>query len=129
MAKIMAVNAGSSSLKFQLLEMPEEKVITSGIVERIGMKDSVFMIKLNGNKLEETIDIKNHSIAVKMLLGKLLDLNIIHSFSEIDGVGHRVVHGASVITDSCVITEKEIEILESIIDLGPLHLGPNLTGI
>jgi len=125
----MAVNAGSSSLKFQLLEMPEEKVITSGIVERIGMKDSVFMIKLNGNKLEETIDIKNHSIAVKMLLGKLLDLNIIHSFSEIDGVGHRVVHGASVITDSCVITEKEIEILESIIDLGPLHLGPNLTGI
>ncbi len=129
MAKIMAVNAGSSSLKFQLLEMPEEKVITSGIVERIGMKDSVFMIKLNGDKLEETLDIENHSIAVKMLLGKLLDLNIIHSFSEIDGVGHRVVHGASVITDSCVITEKEIEILESIIDLGPLHLGPNLTGI
>ncbi len=129
MAKIMAVNAGSSSLKFQLLEMPEEKVITSGIVERIGMKDSVFMIKLNGNKLEETVDIENHSIAVKMLLGKLLELNIIHSFSEIDGVGHRVVHGASVITDSCVITEKEIEVLESIIDLGPLHLGPNLTGI
>jgi len=129
MAKIMAVNAGSSSLKFQLLEMPEEKVITGGIVERIGMKDSVFTIKQNGNKLEETVDIANHSQAVKMLLEKLIDLNIIHSYSEIEGVGHRVVHGASVITDSCVITEKEIEVLESIIDLGPLHLGPNLTGI
>ncbi|MBN2696380.1 MAG: acetate kinase [Bacilli bacterium] len=129
MAKIMAVNAGSSSLKFQLLEMPEEKVITSGIVERIGMKDSVFSIKQNGNKIEEISNIENHSVAVKQLLQKLLDLNIIHSYEEIEGVGHRVVHGASVITDSCVITDKEIAILESIVDLGPLHLGPNLTGI
>ncbi|MDD5292710.1 MAG: acetate kinase [Candidatus Izemoplasmatales bacterium] len=129
MAKIMAVNAGSSSLKFQLLEMPEERVITSGIVERIGMKDSVFSIKVNGDKIEEVIDIDNHSIAVKMLLEKLIAHEIIHSYSEINGVGHRVVHGASVITESTVITDKEIAVLESIIDLGPLHLGPNLTGI
>lgn len=125
----MAVNAGSSSLKFQLLEMPEEKVITSGIVERIGMKDSVFSIKQNNEKIQDTLDIDNHNVAVKLLLQKLIDLNIIHSFSEIEGVGHRVVHGASAITDSCVITEKEIQLLESIVDLGPLHLGPNLTGI
>lgn len=125
----MAVNAGSSSLKFQLLDMPKEIVVTSGIVERIGMKDSVFMIKLDGEKLEETMDIENHSEAVKMLLAKLLDLKIISSFDEIEGVGHRVVHGASAITDSCIITEKEIEVLESIVDLGPLHLIPNLTGI
>lgn len=129
MSKIMAVNAGSSSLKFQLLDMPQEKLITSGVVERIGMKDSIFTIKLNGEKLEEVRDIENHSVAVKMLLEKLLDLKIIASFDEIEGVGHRVVHGASVITESVVITEKEIEVLESIIDLGPLHLGPNLTGI
>lgn len=129
MSKIIAVNAGSSSLKFQLLDMPSENVITSGVVERIGMKDSIFTIKLNGEKITETKDIVDHSEAVKMLLGKLIDLKIIASFDEINGVGHRIVHGASVITDSCVITEKEIETLESIIDLGPLHLGPNLTGI
>ena len=129
MSKIIAVNAGSSSLKFQLLDMPSENVITSGVVERIGMKDSIFTIKLNGEKITETKDIVDHSEAVKMLLGKLIDLKIISSFDEINGVGHRIVHGASVITDSCVITEKEIETLESIIDLGPLHLGPNLTGI
>jgi len=129
MAKIMAVNAGSSSLKFQLLDMPAETLITSGVVERIGMNDSVFTIKYNGEKLTETKDIDNHAVAVKMLLDKLLDLKIIESFDEIEGVGHRIVHGASVITESTIITEKEIEVLESIIDLGPLHLGPNLTGI
>ncbi|MDD3113223.1 MAG: acetate kinase [Candidatus Izemoplasmatales bacterium] len=129
MAKIMAVNAGSSSLKFQLLEMPEEKVITSGIVERIGLKDSNFMIKLNGEKQEETVDIADHAVAVRMLLDKLINLGIIQSFDEIEGVGHRIVHGASVLTKSCIINEKEIALLESIIDLGPLHLGPNLTGI
>ncbi|MGD9909536.1 MAG: acetate kinase [Candidatus Izemoplasmatales bacterium] len=129
MAKIMAVNAGSSSLKFQLLDMPAETLITSGIVERIGMNDSVFTIKFNGEKLVETKDIDNHAVAVKMLLDKLIDLKIIESFDEIEGVGHRIVHGASVITKSTIITEKEIEVLESIIDLGPLHLGPNLTGI
>lgn len=129
MIKIMAVNAGSSSLKFQLLEMPEEKVITSGLVERIGMKDSVFTIKVNGEKLQEIKDVDNHAEAVKLVVEKLIELNIIHSFDEINGVGHRVVQGASVLTKSVVITQHEIDILESIIDLAPLHLGPNLTGI
>ena len=129
MAKIMAVNAGSSSLKFQLLNMPEETVITSGLVERIGLKDSVFTIKVNGDKIEEVLDIENHNVAVKMLLERLIALKIIASYDEIEGVGHRVVHGASVITDSCIITDKEIAVLESIVDLGPLHLIPNLTGI
>lgn len=129
MIKIMAVNAGSSSLKFQLLEMPEEKTITSGIVERIGMKDSVFSIKLNGEKLEETTDIPDHGLAVKILLNKLIELNIISSFDEITGVGHRVVHGGAEIAESIVLNEEEIEYLESIVDLAPLHLGPNLIGI
>jgi acetate kinase len=129
MAKIMAVNAGSSSLKFQLLNMPEETVITSGLVERIGLKDSVFTIKVNGDKIEEVLDIENHNVAVKMLLERLIALKIIASYDEIEGVGHRVVHGASVITDSCIITDKEIAVLESIVELGPLHLIPNLTGI
>jgi len=129
MAKIMAVNAGSSSLKFQLLEMPEEILITSGVVERIGMKDSVFTIKINGEKNTETTDIENHSVAVKMLLDKLLEFKIIENFDEIEGVGHRILHGAQYITVSCIITQKESDIIESIVDLGPLHLVPNLTGI
>ncbi|MCK4551330.1 MAG: acetate kinase [Tenericutes bacterium] len=129
MIKIMAVNAGSSSLKFQLLEMPEEKLITSGIVERIGLKHSVFTIKLNGEKKEETLDIPNHGVAVNILLNKLIELKIIASYDEISGVGHRVVHGGSEISKSIVLNEKEIEYLESIVDLAPLHLGPNLIGI
>jgi len=129
MKKIMAVNAGSSSLKFQLLEMPEEKLITSGIVERIGLKHSVFSIKLNGSEIEETLDIENHAVAVNILLNKLIDLKIIKSFDEISGVGHRVVHGGDKIAESIVLEAEEIEYLESIVDLAPLHLGPNLTGI
>lgn len=129
MNKIMAVNAGSSSLKFQLLEMPEEKLITSGIVERIGMKHSVFSIKLNGEKLENTYEIPNHGVAVNILLDKLIELKIIASYDEIKGVGHRVVHGGDKIAESIVLDEEEIQYLESIVDLAPLHLGPNLTGI
>ncbi|XMB73176.1 acetate kinase [Mycoplasmatota bacterium WC30] len=129
MTKIMAVNAGSSSLKFQLLEMPEEKLITSGIVERIGMKNSVFSIKLNGEKLEETADIENHGVAVNILLDKLIELKIIESYDEISGVGHRVVHGGNKISESIALEKAEIEYLESIVELAPLHLGPNLIGI
>ncbi|HRX92291.1 MAG TPA: acetate/propionate family kinase, partial [Candidatus Izemoplasmatales bacterium] len=129
MAKIMAVNAGSSSLKFQLLEMPEETLITSGVVERIGMKDPVFVIKYKGEKIEEKKDIPNHSIAVRLLLEKLIELDIIKSFDEIEGVGHRILHGGPYLTESCIMTEKEIGIIESILELGPLHLVPNLTGI
>lgn len=129
MTKIMAVNAGSSSLKFQLLEMPEEKLITSGIVERIGMENAVFAIKINGDKKEDILDIPNHGVAVNILLNKLIELDIIKSFDEISGVGHRVVHGGDRFAESVVINEDEIEYLESIVDLAPLHLGPNLTGI
>ena len=129
MTKIMAVNAGSSSLKFQLLEMPEEKLITSGIVERIGIEKSVFSIKFNGKEIEETSDIENHGVAVNILLNKLIELKIIKSFDEISGVGHRVVHGGSKISESIVLNNEEIDYLESIVDLAPLHLGPNLIGI
>ncbi len=129
MKKIMAVNAGSSSLKFQLLEMPEEKLVTSGIVERIGMKSSIFSIKINGEEIEEKTDIPDHGVAVKILLNKLIELKIIDSFDEISGVGHRVVHGGDKIAESIVLETEEIGYLESIVDLAPLHLGPNLTGI
>jgi acetate kinase len=129
MTKIMAVNAGSSSLKFQLLEMPSEVVITGGVIERIGMKESVFTIKVNGEKINEIRDIDNHADAVKLLLAKLIDLKIIGSFDEIGGVGHRIVHGGDVLTESVLLDESAVELIESIVDLGPLHLPANITGV
>ena len=125
----MVVNAGSSSLKFQLLKMPEETMIAGGNVERIGLKNSVSTLKTNGDKFEDKQDISDHGEAVRLVLKKLLEHDVISSYDEIDAVGHRIVHGANKITESCVINDKEIEVLEGIIDLAPLHLGPNLTGI
>ncbi|QMS86047.1 acetate kinase [Xianfuyuplasma coldseepsis] len=129
MMKIIAVNAGSSSLKFQLLEMPQETVLTSGIVERIGIENSVIKIKMNGEKFEEKTPVKDHSVAVKLLLHKLVDLNIVSSIEDINGVGHRVVHGGEKFANSVEITEDVIQAIEEVSDLAPLHNPANLTGI
>ncbi|MDP9739729.1 UNVERIFIED_ORG: acetate kinase [Bacillus sp. B2I3] len=129
MSKVMAINAGSSSLKFQLFEMPSEKVITKGIVERIGLKNSAFTLSVEGEKVSETVDIPNHEVAVGLLLKKLIDHRIIDSFEEIDGVGHRVVHGGEVFSDSVLITEDVIEEIEKLSELAPLHNPANITGI
>ncbi|KIL43847.1 acetate kinase [Jeotgalibacillus soli] len=129
MTKVIAINAGSSSLKFQLFEMPEETVITKGIIERIGLKDSVFMITVNGEKQTEVTDIPNHDVAVKLLLGKLTSAGIISSLDEIDGIGHRVVHGGEVFNDSVLINEETIAKFEELSELAPLHNPANITGI
>jgi acetate kinase len=129
MAKIIAINAGSSSLKFQLFEMPSEEVITKGIVERIGIKDSIFTISVNGEKIKEVTDIPNHEVAVKILLDKLTTLGIIQSLDEIEGVGHRVVHGGEEFNDSVVITEEVLNKIEELSELAPLHNPANITGI
>lgn len=129
MSKIIAINAGSSSLKFQLFEMPSEDVITKGLIERIGMSDSIFNITVNGEKVQEITDIPNHEVAVKMLLDKLTNLGIIKSLSEIVGMGHRVVHGGEAFNDSVLITDEVINKLEELSDLAPLHNPANITGI
>ena len=82
MSKVIAVNAGSSSLKFQLFEMDNETVITSGVIERIGLEDSIFTIKYNGEKFYEEIDMPNHTVAVKILLDRLVTKGIIKSLDE-----------------------------------------------
>ncbi len=127
--KIMAVNAGSSSLKFQLLEMPSEYVIASGVVERIGLKDSIFTIKYNGLKVKETLNIKTHNAAVEMLLDKLVKLNVVASLAEIEGMGHCVVHGGEKFSDSVIITKEVMDAIEDVSHLAPLHNPANLTGI
>lgn len=127
--KIMAVNAGSSSLKFQLLKMPSEVDLVSGVVERIGQEYSVIKIKLNGDKLVEKFSCPNHAVAVELLLKKLVELKIVSSINEIDGVGHRVVHGGEKFSDSVIIDEDVIRAIEDVSDLAPLHNPANLTGI
>ncbi|WP_421380477.1 acetate kinase [Bacillus salacetis] len=129
MAKMIAINAGSSSLKFQLFEMPQEEVITKGLIERIGLNDSVFSISVNGEKQEEVTDIPNHEVAVKMLLDKLTSAGIIESLDEIEGIGHRVVHGGEVFNDSVVITDEVLQKIEELSELAPLHNPANVTGI
>ncbi|MFP7171395.1 acetate kinase [Terribacillus sp. FSL K6-0262] len=129
MSNILAINAGSSSLKFQLIRMPEEEVKAVGLVERIGLKDSIFTIKFNGEKDETTKDIENHEEAVKMLLEKLTSTGVISSLDEIDGVGHRVVHGGEKFSDSVLITDQVMEEIAEVSELAPLHNPANLTGI
>lgn len=130
MTKIMAVNAGSSSLKFQLLEMPTEELLAVGLVERVGKEDAIFTIKYGeGQKFNVVTPLHTHKEAVELTLEKLIELDIIQSFDEISGVGHRVLHGKEVYADSVVIDEEVMKNIESFTELGPLHIPPNLTGI
>lgn len=130
MTKIMAVNAGSSSLKFQLLEMPSEKILAVGLVERVGKEDAIFTIKYGeGQKFHIVTPLHSHKEAVELSLEKLIDLDIIGSFDEIAGVGHRVLHGKELYADSVVIDDEVMKNIESFVELGPLHIPPNLTGI
>ena len=129
MTKIIAINAGSSSLKFQLFEMPEEKVITKGLIERIGLKNSVFSIVVNGEKITETLDIENHDIAVNIMLDALKNHNIINDINDIQGTGHRVVHGGELFPESALVTDDVLEKIESLTELAPLHNPANIMGI
>lgn len=129
MPKVIAINAGSSSLKFQLFNMPSEEVLTKGVVERIGFGDAIFNITVNGEKIKEVTSIPDHAVAVKMLLDKLIELGIIQSFDEIEGIGHRVVHGGEKFSDSVLITDETLKEIEDLSDLAPLHNPANVVGI
>jgi len=129
MSKIIAINAGSSSLKFQLFEMPSETVLTKGLVERIGLDNAVFTISVNGEKQTDITEIPDHAVAVKILVEKLLSQNIIQSYDEITGVGHRVVHGGEKFADSVLITDETLAEIEALSDLAPLHNPANIVGI
>ena len=122
MSKTIAINAGSSSLKWQLYVMPEETVIAQGIVERIGLNDSIFTIKHGeGQKFELVQDIDNHEIAINMLLEQLIELKIIGSYDEITGAGHRVVAGGEHFKESIVIDSEVLKTIEDLSDFAPLH--------
>ncbi len=128
MSKVMAVNAGSSSLKFKLFEMPSETVLTSGVVERIGMDDAIFTIRVNGEKKTQVLPIPDHKKGVDMLLEALVKYGIVKSMDEIEGVGHRVLHGGEKYADSAVLTTEVAQDIIDMKDLGPLHMMANYTG-
>ena len=127
--KIISINAGSSSLKFSLYNMNDESVIASGLFERIGIEGSKYTIKFNGEKISQEIELNTHTDAVKVLLDKLVDLGIIHSLDEIDGVGHRLVHGKDKYSESVIITDEVVEDLEKFKCFAPLHNPANILGI
>ena len=127
--KIISINTGSSSLKFSLFNMENEEVIASGLFERIGIEGSKYTIKFQGEKVSQEIELNNHTDAVKVLLDKLIDLDIIQSLEEIDGVGHRLVHGKDKYSESVMINDEVVEDLDKFKAFAPLHNPANILGI
>ncbi len=128
MTKIISVNAGSSSLKFQLFEMPQEEVLTSGVFERIGLEEGIFTIKVNGEKKVVKEPIPDHTKAVEMLLNALVEYRIVEHLDEIKGAGHRAVHGGEIFTESVLVDDEVVDQFTSLNDLAPLHNPAGLIG-
>ena len=126
--KILTVNAGSSSLKFSLFEMPEQTVLASGLFEKIGLEDSLYTIKYNGSKKEVKFNMPDHKVAVSRLMEELVSLGIIDSLDEIEGVGHRILHGAQEFSEPTILTKDIIKEISKYNELGPLHNPANLMG-
>ena len=127
--KILSVNAGSSSLKFQAYEMPEEKVLISGVFERIGLDNSFYTIKLNGEKIRHEVELPNHKEAFEILVEELRSNNIVDSLDEIKGIGHRIVQGGSYFDKTVVATEEVIAKIDELSSLAPLHNPAAIVGI
>jgi len=127
--KVLSVNAGSSSLKFQMYEMPEEKVLISGVFERIGIENSFYTIKINGEKIKKVVELSNHEDAVIALTKELIEFKVVNSLEEIEAIGHRVVHGGDKYSDSVVITDEVLTTIEELSSLAPLHNPANVIGI
>lgn len=127
--KILSINAGSSSLKFSLFNMDDESVIASGNFERIGIEGSLYTIKLNSEKITQEVELPTHLEAVEILLEKLITLGIIENLYEIHGVGHRIVQGKDLFSESVVINDTVMEQLETIKGFAPLHNPANMLGI
>lgn len=121
MSNIMAINAGSSSLKWQLFKMPEEEAVASGIVERVGLPDSIIRTKFNGEKSERVKDIRDHEAAVNEVFNDLKDMHIVESLNDITAVGHRVVAGGEYFSSSTVIDDDVLAKIEELSELAPLH--------
>ena len=119
--KLLSVNAGSSSLKFNVIELPERKELINGYFQKVGLSDSFYYVKINGEKITHEVPLKNHLDCVECLKEELFKNNIITSLDEIDGVGHRLVHGGDKFKESVLITDEVLEQCEQFNELAPLH--------
>ncbi len=129
--KILVINSGSSSLKYQLIDMETERVLAKGNCERIGIAHSNFIYKAHGRTIEQEVEMPNHNVAVKLVLNKLTDseVGVISSMSEIDGVGHRVVASGEAFKKPTLVTPESMKLMEEIKDLAPLHNPAAIVGI
>ena len=127
--KYLVINGGSSSLKFSMYEMPTEDLLINGYFEKIGFEDSFWTIKINGNKIKREGYLRSHEDAVRMMIKELIDNKIISSMDEVCGVGHRVLHGGEIYSDSVEITDKVLEDIVDLTKLGPLHHPGEIAGI
>lgn len=127
--KILSVNAGSSSLKFQLYEMPEEKVLISGLMERIGIGNSFYTIKINGEKIKKEAELNDHEEAFETLVKELEVNNVVESLDEIKGIGHRIVQGGDYFDRTVVIDKDVLSKIEELSALAPLHNPAAAVGI
>ena len=126
---VLSVNAGSSSLKFQAFDMPEENVLISGTFERIGMKESFYTIKINGEKIKKEVDLKNHEKAFEILIEELLENKVVENLDEIKAIGHRIVQGGPYFDKTTEMTDENIKKVKELSSLAPLHNPAAITGI
>lgn len=126
---ILSVNAGSSSLKFTGFEMPSEDVLISGVFERIGIDNSFYTIKLNGEKIKKEVDLPNHKVAFEILIKELMDNKIVDSLEEIKGVGHRIVQGGSYFDKTVIADDEAVSKIDELSSLAPLHNPAAIVGI
>lgn len=127
--KILSVNAGSSSLKFTLFEMPDKKELISGVFEKIGLENPFYQLKIEGEKSTKEADFKNHKEAFEILVKELIDNKIVQNLEEISGVGHRMVQGGDEFTKSCLATDENVVSVEKYSNLAPLHNPPAIAGV
>jgi acetate kinase len=129
--KIFVVNCGSSSIKYQLFNMENEAVLAKGLMERVGGKDAQLRLTVNGKKVERNVDAPDHGVGLRIILDALVspDIGVLGRIEEIDGVGHRVVHGGEDMQQSTLITPAVIDVIQRNAELAPLHNPPNLAGI
>ncbi len=131
MSKVLVINAGSSSLKYQLIDMTDRSVLAKGLAERIGIDSPKISYKAGETKVEKDADMKNHDDAIGFVLGFLTDpeIGVVKGMDEIVAVGHRAVHGGEKFNKSAIITEEVMDTIESLIELAPLHNPAVIMGI
>ena len=127
--KILTINAGSSSMKFSCFELPEEKELINGYFQRIGLYGSFYDVKINGEKLHRDMDIPNHLVALECIKKEIVELGVVKSLDEIDGIGHRLVHGGEAFKESVLIDDSVLETCEKYKKLAKLHMPAMLSCI